>query len=178
MDHYTISWRMIMRSIWPFDRLTPWPSPRHCKSDLSKIIEEIRTWMTLVSLPQTQWQQNRVYLNWITATVVYVCHPIHCYWWQKNQAIIICKKHRGGGGVNQAYSRLSTIHAHITDCKLDSVMYAGVCVWVNVDLSCLDRTIYARQFLGAKPPIQFRHRGAEVNQSDHLYWLRAAQSVA
>ncbi len=33
-----------------------------------------------------------------------------------------------GGWVNQAYSRLSTTHGHITDCKLDSVLYAGVCV--------------------------------------------------
>ncbi len=31
-------------------------------------------------------------------------------------------------GVNQAYSRLSTTHGHITDCKLDSVVYVGVCV--------------------------------------------------
>ncbi len=31
-----------------------------------------------------------------------------------------------GGWVNQAYSRLSTTHGHITDCKLDSVVYAGV----------------------------------------------------
>ncbi len=30
--------------------------------------------------------------------------------------------------VNQAYSRLSTTHGHITDCKLDSVVYVGVCV--------------------------------------------------
>ncbi len=30
--------------------------------------------------------------------------------------------------MNQAYSRLSTTHGHITDCKLDSVVYAGVCV--------------------------------------------------
>ncbi len=30
--------------------------------------------------------------------------------------------------VNQAYSRLSTTHGHITDCKVDSVVYAGVCV--------------------------------------------------
>ncbi len=35
---------------------------------------------------------------------------------------------RKGGWVNQAYSRLSTTHGHITDCKLDSVVYAGVCV--------------------------------------------------
>ena len=30
--------------------------------------------------------------------------------------------------MNQAYSRLSTTHDHITDCKLDSVVYAGVSV--------------------------------------------------
>ncbi len=58
-------------------------------------------------------------------------------------------------GVNQAYSRLSTTHGHITDCKLDSVVYSAVCVWVNVDLSCLGRTIYARQFLGAKPRLDW-----------------------
>ncbi len=80
-------------------------------------------------------------------------------------------------GVNQAYSRLSASHGHITDCKLDSVVYAGVCMWVNVDLYCLDRTICTRQFLGAKPPIQFRHRWAERNHSDHLYWLRAASQL-
>ncbi len=33
-----------------------------------------------------------------------------------------------GGEVNQAYSRLSNTHGHIIDCKLDSVVYAGVCV--------------------------------------------------
>ena len=33
-----------------------------------------------------------------------------------------------GGVVNQTYIRLSTTHGHITDCKLDSVVYAGVCV--------------------------------------------------
>ena len=33
-----------------------------------------------------------------------------------------------GWGVNQAYSRLSTTHGYITDCKLDLVAYVGVCV--------------------------------------------------
>ncbi len=49
----------------------------------------------------------------------------------------------GGGWVNQAYSRLSTTPDHITDCKLDSVVYAGACMRgdFNVDLSCLGRTI-------------------------------------
>ncbi len=32
------------------------------------------------------------------------------------------------GWMNQAYSQLSTTHGHITDCKLDSVVYAGVSV--------------------------------------------------
>ena len=38
----------------------------------------------------------------------------------------------GGGGrgrENQAYSRLSTTHGHITDCKLDSVVYACELMW-------------------------------------------------
>ncbi len=39
-----------------------------------------------------------------------------------------CTNGRYRGGGDQAYSRLSTTHGHITDCKLDSVVYAGVCV--------------------------------------------------
>ncbi len=31
--------------------------------------------------------------------------------------------------MNQAYSRLSTTHGHITDCKLDSVVYVGNMVY-------------------------------------------------
>ncbi len=34
--------------------------------------------------------------------------------------------------MNQAYSRLSTTHDHITDCKLDSVVYAGVSVVIFI----------------------------------------------
>ncbi len=33
-----------------------------------------------------------------------------------------------GGSVNQAYSRFSTTHGHIANCKLGSVAYAGLCV--------------------------------------------------
>ena len=33
-------------------------------------------------------------------------------------------------GMNQAYSLLSTTHGHITDCNLDSVVDAGICVVV------------------------------------------------
>ncbi len=39
-------------------------------------------------------------------------------------------------GVNQAYSRVSTTHGDITDCKLDSVVYAGVCV-VSLMWTCI-----------------------------------------
>ncbi len=42
--------------------------------------------------------------------------------------VIRVQTSRGGVGVNQAYSRFSTTHSHITDCKLDSVGYVGVCV--------------------------------------------------
>ncbi len=55
------------------------------------------------------------------------------------------------GGVNQAYSRLSWSYHRL------QVGFGGVCRCMhgdfNVDLSCLGRTIYAQQFLGAKPPI-------------------------
>ncbi len=66
----------------------------------------------------------------------------------------------------------------MTYCKLDSVVYGGVCVWVNVDLSCLGMKDLRPTVLGTKPPIQFRHRWAEMNHVDNLYWLWAAQSVA
>ena len=38
--------------------------------------------------------------------------------------------------MNQAYSRFSTTHGHITDCKLDSVVYAGVYVVILMS-TCL-----------------------------------------
>ncbi len=43
--------------------------------------------------------------------------------------------------MNQAYSRLSTTHGHITDCKLDSVVYAGVIYSTN---DILLSTLYYR----------------------------------
>ncbi len=45
-----------------------------------------------------------------------------------HQNVFVVALMRWGEGVNQAYSRLSTTHAHITDCNLDLVVYAGVCV--------------------------------------------------
>ncbi len=44
-----------------------------------------------------------------------------------------------GWWVNQAYSQLSATHGHITDCKLDSVVYAGVCRCMRGELmwTCL-----------------------------------------
>ncbi len=67
----------------------------------------------------------------------------------------LCQSQTVGGGGNQAYSRLSTTHGHITDCKLEPVVYAGVCV-VILMWTCL---VWAERatpdsFFGAKPPIQ------------------------
>ncbi len=45
----------------------------------------------------------------------------------------------GVGCVNQAYSRLSIPHGHITDCKMDSVVYAGVCVVSSYGVSLFGR---------------------------------------
>ncbi len=67
---------------------------------------------------------------------------ISCHGWgisSVSKSAVLCW---GGGGVNQAYSQLSTTHGHFTDCKLDFMwsmqMYAW---WFNVDLSYLGRTI-------------------------------------
>ncbi len=51
-------------------------------------------------------------------------------------------------GVNQAYSRLSTTHGHITDWKLDSVVYAGVCVVIFLMWTCL---VWAERSLKYRP---------------------------
>ncbi len=79
----------------------------------------------------------------------------------------ICLKVVGESGLESAFNHSWSYH------RLQ-VGFGGVCRCMrgdfNVDLSGLGRTIYARQlFLGAKPPIQFRHRLAEMNHSDHLY---------
>ncbi len=60
-------------------------------------------------------------------------------------------------GVNQAYSRLSTTHGHITDCKLDSVVYVGVYA-CEIMWTCLVRAerstpdIFACQATDSIPP--------------------------
>ena len=78
-----------------------------------------------------------------------------------------------GGWVKQAYSRLLT---NSWSYHRLQVGFGGVCRCMrgdlNIKLSCLDRTIHVRQFLVVKPSIQFHHRWAERNHSDHLYWLR------
>ncbi len=52
----------------------------------------------------------------------------HCY------CIVLRNSIGTGGGGDQAYSRLSTNHGHITDCKLVSVVDAGV--RFVLDFSC------------------------------------------
>ncbi len=67
---------------------------------------------------------------------------------------------------------------HQSGCqiKVDSVVYAGVCVWDNVDMSCSGWTIYARQFW--VPSHSIPPQVSRKNHPHHLYWLRATQSVA
>ncbi len=71
--------------------------------------------------------------SWITSANIYVSDD------KVNWLLVGVRHHEqqllytghvaiGGGGGGQAYSRLSTTQGHITDCKLDSVVYAGVCV--------------------------------------------------
>ncbi len=76
--------------------------------------------------------------------------------------------------LSRSYHRLQVRFGGVCRCMQ---VYAGV-GGVNLDLSCLGRMIYARQFLSAKLPTQFLHRRAEKNHSDHLYWPWAGQSVA
>ncbi len=76
----------------------------------------------------------------------------------------------GGGGVSglksafnlsRSYHRLQGGFGGVCRCMRVQVG------WDNLNLFCLGRTTYARQFLGAKPPTQFRHRWEERNHSDH-----------
>ncbi len=105
-------------------------------------------------LPTTQWQwaMDKIWRTAYWPTLLY-----HVY-----------IDFIGGGG---SYNRLKVNFQpedHISNCKLDSVVHADTRVlvwWVHLDLSCLDRTIYAQPFLGAKAPTQFCHRLAERNRS-------------
>ncbi len=48
---------------------------------------------------------------------------------------ILSVRWRGGGESGFYYSRLSTTHDHITDCKLDSMVYAGVRLY-GTEIGC------------------------------------------
>ena len=87
---------------------------------------------------------------------------------------------------NQASNQLSASQDHITDYKLDTVLYAGVCVASEfLDPTYLRRTIYARQFFfsfffffwwqatDSIPPQVSRKESFKP-----LYWIRADQTVA
>ena len=52
--------------------------------------------------------------------------------------------------MNQAYSRLSATHGHITDCQLDSVVYVGVSV------------VIFQLRVGKKPDVMSPHRHTVV----------------
>ncbi len=85
----------------------------------------------------TTWQEHQLLSKWADGLIeilgsailieVTVSKDID---WQYPQKKLYNQLHAvvEVGWVNQAYSRLSTTHGHITDCKLDSVVYVGVCV--------------------------------------------------
>ncbi len=54
------------------------------------------------------------------------CMRFVAYGWLHAQSYGV---YMGGEGGTQAYSRLSTTHGHITDCMLDSVVYACELMW-------------------------------------------------
>ncbi len=58
-----------------------------------------------------------------------------CTPWFRDQSKVYTMDQGEGG--NQAYSRLSTTHGHITDCKLDSVVYAGQVYACELMWTCL-----------------------------------------
>ena len=83
----------------------------------------------------------------------------------KNKYEIYMPAFQGGGG-NQAYSRLSTTHGHITNCKLDSVVMQ-VYSWylVRVKRSAPDNFWMQSHRFNSSTGEQ---KG--INHSDHLYW--------
>ncbi len=116
-----------------------------------------------------EYHLTKSYLMWVVRSICSSqCHRTsgHYYDHYHNHA-------RGGGGIRLivGFQPIVVISLTVSWIRWCMRVYAW---WWNEDLSCLGHTIYARQFLGAKPPIQFRHRWAERNHSDHLYWLQAA----
>ncbi len=78
--------------------------------------------------------------------------------------------HGGGGG-----SGLYPAFNHSWSYHRLQVGFGGSCrcmrvlvSWVNVDLSCLGQTIYARQLWVPKSLTQFCHRWSEINHSYHF----------
>ncbi len=61
--------------------------------------------------------------------MIYFCVDERCIADELANAVRRVAKKVNLGGGDQAYTRLSTTHGHIMDCKLYSVVYAGVGVW-------------------------------------------------
>ncbi len=55
-------------------------------------------------------------------------HSLYANTTRRHLSLFYYSSHSWVGGWIRLYSRLSTTHGHITDCKLDSVVYVGVCV--------------------------------------------------
>ncbi len=78
---------------------------------------------------------NEEYVNsTVLYCVVLSCTVLHCTALHCTAFMYLYLLNRSvwDGWMNQVYSRLSTTHGHITDCKLDSVVYAGVSVVILI----------------------------------------------
>ncbi len=113
------------------------------------VIQSCSPALCLLSLPHGSIELTR-FLTSITCTLIFPQQWAGCW-----------------GGVNQAYSQpLMVISPTASWIRWCMQVYACELMW-----TCL---VWAERstpdsFLGAKPPIQFRHRWAEMNHSDHLW---------
>ncbi len=97
-----------------------------------------------------------------------------------NQSVMLhaWKVGGGGGGIRHW---LPTTHGHITDCKLDSVVHAGVCgcmcgglIWTC--LVWVDRS--TPNSFGCQTTDSISPQASRIESLRPLCWLQAGQSVA
>ncbi len=82
--------------------------------------------------------------------------------WNQNKSLNLSwDKGLWGGGIRLIVGFQPLMVISPTPSWIRSCMHVYNAWWFNVDMSCLGRTVYARQFLGTKLPIQLRHRGTE-----------------
>ena len=159
------------RSVWPNDlhhvhvRVAIWgcqptdPIPRqesksespHCHADPEPVS---RLPNSLVPNGKLRSSASQIVRLWWEAVGIEPRPPS-----PRAYALITRLQGRGGGGVSglksafnlsRPYHQLKVGFGSVCGCR------CGDLIWIS--FVCLGRTIYARQFLGAKPPTQFRNR--------------------